>query len=269
MRPRAAATNSDRAGSARPSAPASRTAVSWRAVRLMPRSRSLTDRGLTPAALASSCCVSPAPARNCRSNPANPEVASSTAAPSHHPQPRQRQKAPHGQGPCPRLSRPGARATSPGTGTGQPAPRARSGRPGRSPGPARRYRPPARSCPACPVHAARRRHPVGLLCAARVRITPGHGHTRTNGSPGGPGGLRRPGQNRSSDPCPRAYPGGEALMGGQNPPRSRGPWRKVQQRDRPPLPGRRTRLPRQGSRRSRRYGRPARRERCRPSGVNR
>jgi hypothetical protein len=121
------------------------------------------------------------------------------------------------------------RATSPGT--GQPAPRTRSGRPDRSPGPARRHRPPARSCrPApCtpPTSSARRRHPVGLLCAARVRITPGHGHTRTNASPSGPAGLHRPGQNPSSDPCPRAYPGGEALMGGQNPARSRGLRRKA------------------------------------------
>ena len=71
-------------------AAASRTAVSWRAVRLMPRSRSLTDRGLTPAALASSSCVRPAPARSCRSNPANPEVARSAmtaASPPHRPQP--------------------------------------------------------------------------------------------------------------------------------------------------------------------------------------
>ena len=53
-RPRAAATNSARAGSARPSAPASNTAVSLWAVAWMPRSRSLTDRGDTPAASASS-----------------------------------------------------------------------------------------------------------------------------------------------------------------------------------------------------------------------
>jgi hypothetical protein len=42
--------------------------VSLRAVRLIPRSKSLTDRGLRPAASASSSCVSPASARNCRSN---------------------------------------------------------------------------------------------------------------------------------------------------------------------------------------------------------
>ena len=53
-RPRAAATNSSRAGPARPSASASSTAVSLRAVRLTPRSRSLTDRGLSFAASASS-----------------------------------------------------------------------------------------------------------------------------------------------------------------------------------------------------------------------
>ena len=54
-----------------------RTAVSWRAVRLMPRSRSLTARGLTPAALASSCWVNRASARSCRSSPAHSEVACS------------------------------------------------------------------------------------------------------------------------------------------------------------------------------------------------
>ena len=69
-RPRAAATNTGRTGSARPSAPASSRAVSLRAVRLMPRSRSLTDRGLRPAASASSFWVSAACARSCRSNPA-------------------------------------------------------------------------------------------------------------------------------------------------------------------------------------------------------
>ena len=212
MRPRAAATNSDRAGSARPSAPASRTAVSWRAVRLMPRSRSLTDRGLTPAALASSCCVSRASARSCRSNPANPEVACSamTAA-----------------SPPPALSPPAATSTA----REGPVPKIIQARrprhqsrhrPARSPGP---QRPPGTGAPAlatgavlpaCPVHAARRRHPVGLLCAARVRITPGHGHTRTNASPSGPA-CTAPGQNRSSDPCPCAYPGGEALMGARIP----------------------------------------------------
>ena len=44
------------------------------AVRWMPRSRSLTDRGDRPAASASSSCVSPASARSCRSNPANPQA---------------------------------------------------------------------------------------------------------------------------------------------------------------------------------------------------
>ena len=73
-RPRAAATNKGRTGSARPSAAASNSAVSLRAVRLMPRSKSLTDRGLRPAASASSSCVSRAWARSCRSNPANPSA---------------------------------------------------------------------------------------------------------------------------------------------------------------------------------------------------
>jgi len=81
-------------------APASCTAVAWRAVRLMPRSGSLTARGLTPAALASSSCVNSASVRSCRSNPANPEVACSamTAAPLPPPSARQRQKAQRGQG---------------------------------------------------------------------------------------------------------------------------------------------------------------------------
>ena len=38
--------------------------MSGRAVRWAPRSRSLTDRGLSPDASASSSCVSPASARN-------------------------------------------------------------------------------------------------------------------------------------------------------------------------------------------------------------
>src|SRR6516165_4872469 len=69
--PRAAATNSSPAGPARPSAPASSTAVSLWAVRLMPRSRLLTDPVDNPAASASSSWVSPASARSCRNSPAN------------------------------------------------------------------------------------------------------------------------------------------------------------------------------------------------------
>jgi len=52
--PRAAATNSSSAGPVRPSAAASKTAVSLCAVRLKPRSKLLTARGDTPAAAASS-----------------------------------------------------------------------------------------------------------------------------------------------------------------------------------------------------------------------
>ena len=59
-RPRAAPMNKARTGSARPSALASNRAVSLRAVRLIPRSRSLTDRGLSRAAPASASCVIPA-----------------------------------------------------------------------------------------------------------------------------------------------------------------------------------------------------------------
>ena len=69
-RPRAAATNNSRCGPARFSASASSSAVSLRAVRLMPRSRSLTDRGDRLAASASSSCVSRASPRSCRSRPA-------------------------------------------------------------------------------------------------------------------------------------------------------------------------------------------------------
>ena len=68
IRPRAAASNSARRGPDRPSASASSRAVSLRAVRLIPRSRSLIDRGLRPAACASSSCVSPASSRSCRSS---------------------------------------------------------------------------------------------------------------------------------------------------------------------------------------------------------
>jgi hypothetical protein len=49
-----------------------------RAVRLMPRSRSLTDRGLSPAASASSSCVRRAPARSRRSSPAKLSPGSAT-----------------------------------------------------------------------------------------------------------------------------------------------------------------------------------------------
>ncbi len=93
QRPRAAATNTGRTGSARPSAAASNSAVSLRAVRLMPRSRSLTDRGLTPAASASSSWVSLASDRSCRSNPANPSAGCSAMVgiPSAGPHPAARQ----------------------------------------------------------------------------------------------------------------------------------------------------------------------------------
>lgn len=57
-------------GPARPSASARSRAVSRRAVRLTPRSRSLTDRVLNRAAAASSSWVIPESARICRSNPA-------------------------------------------------------------------------------------------------------------------------------------------------------------------------------------------------------
>jgi hypothetical protein len=82
--PRAAATNSSAAGPVRPSAPASSTAVSLCAVRLMPRSKLLTDRGDTPAASASSSWVSFAPDRSCRSSPANDSAGSVIAVPPHN-----------------------------------------------------------------------------------------------------------------------------------------------------------------------------------------
>jgi len=89
-RPRAAARNKARTGSARPSASASSKAVSLRAVRLIPRSRSLTDRGLSPAASASSSWVSRASARSCRSNPANSSTGGCAIirASLHEPSPR-------------------------------------------------------------------------------------------------------------------------------------------------------------------------------------
>src|SRR5207253_6092809 len=63
------------------SASASSRAVSLRPVRLIPRSRSLTDRGLTPAPSASSSCVSRAPARSRRSRPA--KLSAGSAATSY------------------------------------------------------------------------------------------------------------------------------------------------------------------------------------------
>ena len=78
--PARAATNNSATAPGRPSARASNTAVSLRAVRLMPRSRSLTGRGLTPAASASSSCVSRVSARSRRSSPANVSAGSSTTA---------------------------------------------------------------------------------------------------------------------------------------------------------------------------------------------
>ena len=50
------------------------------AVRLMPRSKLLTDRGHTPAAAASSSCVSFAAARNCRSSSAKENASCSATA---------------------------------------------------------------------------------------------------------------------------------------------------------------------------------------------
>ena len=52
----------------------------------MPRSRSLTDRELSFAASASSSCVIPASARNCRSKPANLIAGCSAMVPASSPQ---------------------------------------------------------------------------------------------------------------------------------------------------------------------------------------
>ena len=81
--PRAAATNRSWIGPSRLSAPASNWAVSLWAVRLIPRSRSLTDRGERLAASASSSCVSRASARSCRNSPAkeSPDCSPTTPAP--------------------------------------------------------------------------------------------------------------------------------------------------------------------------------------------
>jgi hypothetical protein len=91
-RPRAAPTNSSRAGPSRPSAPASSTAVSLRAVALIPRSRSLIARWLTAAASASSSWVSPASSRSRRNSPPNPSPARPGTGPST-------------TGPCPSAAR--------------------------------------------------------------------------------------------------------------------------------------------------------------------
>jgi hypothetical protein len=97
-RPRAAATNRARTGSTRPSAPASSMAVSLWTVRLMPRSRSLTDRGLRLAASASSSWVSRASLRNCRSSPAKRSAGSSATGPSSLHQPPAAASAAHRYG---------------------------------------------------------------------------------------------------------------------------------------------------------------------------
>ena len=97
-RPRAAASNSARCGPERPSAPASSRAVSWRAVRFTPRSRSLTDRGDRVAASASSSCVSPASSRSCRSSPAKLSAGCSATGPSPLTTPARRSPAQAGHG---------------------------------------------------------------------------------------------------------------------------------------------------------------------------
>src|SRR5215471_14237549 len=103
--PRAAATNRSRTGPSSLSAPASNWAVSLCAVRLIPRSRSLTDRGDRPAASASSSWVSLASARSCRSSPANETSGcSATAQPPRDPPPRL--LAPGGIDPAPTVRSP-------------------------------------------------------------------------------------------------------------------------------------------------------------------
>ena len=86
-RPRATASNDDRAVPVRFNASASSRAVSFRAVSATPRSRSLTVRTPTPAVSASSSWDRPASVRNCRNSPANATTGGSTATtPSrHHP----------------------------------------------------------------------------------------------------------------------------------------------------------------------------------------
>jgi hypothetical protein len=80
-RPRALASNAARVSPTSPSAPASKRAVSRRAVRLTPRSRSLTARVLRPADSASCRCVSPAPARSCLRRSPNDKPARCSATP--------------------------------------------------------------------------------------------------------------------------------------------------------------------------------------------
>jgi len=55
-----------------------------------------------------------------------------------------------------------------------------------------------------PASAASRRHPVGLLCAACVMITPDHGQSRTTGSLGVPADLEQPGEKGVIRPLPCA-----------------------------------------------------------------
>ena len=226
MRPRAAATNSDRAGSARPSAPASRTAVSWRAVRLMPRSRSLTDRGLTPAALASSACVSSASARSCRSNPANPVVACSAmtaASPPPALSPRPRQQPRRGKGLC---------QDYPGQVPAPPVPAPASPLPGPAP---------AAQTGARDRHAAtgHRRGPAGLPRARRPPAPPagallwvscaphGCGSHRATATPGPtPARAGRlpapPGAEPVIRPLPPRIPGRRSSYGGPESPQEQG-----------------------------------------------
>ena len=88
------------AGPGRLSAPASRTPVSLWAVRVIPRSRSLTDLGERPAASASSSCVSLASVRSFRSSPAKLSSGSVTGPASPHNPARRSQLTPGGKRPA-------------------------------------------------------------------------------------------------------------------------------------------------------------------------
>ena len=105
------------AGSTRP---ASSRAVSLRAVRLIPRSRSLTERGLSPAARASSSGVSRASARSCLSSPANVGAGSATGSIVPSPGCRSRAVRPLSSIPLRGSGYPIRQAAAVSTSTGQP-----------------------------------------------------------------------------------------------------------------------------------------------------
>ena len=227
MRPRAAATNSDRAGGgqAQRAGQPHRGVVAGRAV---DAPLQVTDRPRAhPGRLGQLLLRQLGPGPQLPQQPSEPRgglLRHDLGIPSPRPQPARGNK--HGAGracandypgqapappvPAPASPLPGPAAAAP-TGT-----RDRHAAPATGavlPGLPRARRPPPPPAPSCgsPVrrtgadHTGRRPH--------QDQRQPGRAGPRTA-------------RGRTGDrPRPRAYPGGEALMGGQNPPRSRGPWR--------------------------------------------